>query len=559
MNPPVDDDATRQDSGPVDFGLVARQVLRALTEQGVPPVPPNYEVFFADVARQAGVPEPVIERLRTGQPDAVPHSCPDFEEQAARAVLPLVLRVVSTDAEQITPIRRLLRRVLKLLDAGRLEPDAERILDALRSAARRSHSGQRWFDPDDVLPVQALDAPTPPAAGCLPDDPAKRVLAMVLRLAIATGSTASPAHATLVEVQRHQEAEQLALEWDEVLEALHWAAGAVHAIAPEPAGVTADRELTPMDALATVEGAITTLLRLLAPAVRHRADLKESVERRIGTFERGGQHPDESREEIDILALQLGRYFSQGIPAHRQAVPDLVAGASRVLRTLDQRRAALAERIEDLATTHPGTDGQPADLADELAVLKESAVDLDGVSGELHHLIRSAFAQSVRAEQVVRPPAEPGHLDPLTGLPNRSGLQRWLDSVLTTPDGGMLPFSALLISLAEFRERYAGAGAVSLDEALSEAGRRLRDSVDAVDFVGRLGAAAFLVLMPCRPLQAAREAGQELLRAMGADPVPVDGSEVPLVADIGVAEHRPGDGIADTLRRAQRAVGGSSG
>ncbi len=87
-------------------------------------------------------------------------------------------------------------------------------------------------------------------------------------------------------------------------------------------------------------------------------------------------------------------------------------------------------------------------------------------------------------------------IEPLTELLNRRGLQQALSREiqnLARENGGA---ALLVIDLDDFKSINENLGHAVGDVVLKEIGRRLRASVRAVDYVGRLGGDEFMVILP---------------------------------------------------------------
>jgi diguanylate cyclase (GGDEF)-like protein len=146
--------------------------------------------------------------------------------------------------------------------------------------------------------------------------------------------------------------------------------------------------------------------------------------------------------------------------------------------------------------------------------------------------------------------------DALTGLPNRTHLQRGLAAALDEVAAGRTPGAAVMIlDLDEFKEVNDTLGHQHGDQLLVEVGARLTSAVGQAGTVVRLGGDEFAVLVPAtgdenRVLQI----GRRMLRAL-EQPISLDGLEVEIGASVGVAI-APGHATDATalLKRADLAM-----
>ena len=167
--------------------------------------------------------------------------------------------------------------------------------------------------------------------------------------------------------------------------------------------------------------------------------------------------------------------------------------------------------------------------------------------------IASLLAQvqaRIVAEEQLRYQAE--H-DDLTGLHNRRALIAHLSGRLAPGQPG--PVSALFLDLDRLKaiNDYLGHGAGdSFIRALAE---RLRDGMEATNFIARLGGDEFVVV-PASPMDtAAAESLSHRLQAILRERVAIGGEMLTRTASIGVALGVPGrDSTNDLLRRADQAV-----
>lgn len=101
--------------------------------------------------------------------------------------------------------------------------------------------------------------------------------------------------------------------------------------------------------------------------------------------------------------------------------------------------------------------------------------------------------------------------DSLTGLPNRSQLQRESLRILANASRNGSTLAVLFIDLDRFKRVNDTQGHAAGDEILSEIARRLQSQIQAGDVIGRLGGDEFLaILTECDVLKANHVAGRFL-------------------------------------------------
>ncbi len=146
------------------------------------------------------------------------------------------------------------------------------------------------------------------------------------------------------------------------------------------------------------------------------------------------------------------------------------------------------------------------------------------------------------------------HTDPLTGLPNRRGLQAALEAALqqSRPDR---PLAVYLVDLDGFKPVNDRLGHDAGDELLVLVGQRLHAQVRQTDVVGRLGGDEFVVLIGGLKGEAdAMALGWKMVDAFN-DPFVVAGKtcHVGLTVGFALAPH-DGHDAADLLKRADAAM-----
>ncbi len=109
--------------------------------------------------------------------------------------------------------------------------------------------------------------------------------------------------------------------------------------------------------------------------------------------------------------------------------------------------------------------------------------------------VQSAARQAALEHDALRSLA---HTDPLTGLPNRRGLQAALSAALPAARPGHL-LAVYMLDLDGFKPVNDQFGHDVGDELLVAVARRLRDSVRTSDLVSRLGGDEFVVMLPGLP------------------------------------------------------------
>jgi len=148
-------------------------------------------------------------------------------------------------------------------------------------------------------------------------------------------------------------------------------------------------------------------------------------------------------------------------------------------------------------------------------------------------------------------------LDDLTGLANRRRARELLLTEVTRLDRAVQPFSVALLDLDFFKrlnDRFGHAGGDQILRRFSEVARA---SVRSVDTVARWGGEEFLILMPEADVSHAFEAMERLRECIAVLSVTReqgDMGNMHFTFSAGVAGHRLGESVDDTIVRADRAL-----
>ncbi len=144
--------------------------------------------------------------------------------------------------------------------------------------------------------------------------------------------------------------------------------------------------------------------------------------------------------------------------------------------------------------------------------------------------------------------------DALTGLPNRSFLQRRFEQEAQMARESNIPAALLLLDLDRFKEVNDTLGHTVGDLLLQKIVQRLQNQLRPTDLIARLGGDEFAIVLPATDAAGAIYAARTLLSALDA-PTLVDDHAFSIGGSIGIAltpEH--GDDVTTLLRCADVAM-----
>ncbi|MEV4702863.1 bifunctional diguanylate cyclase/phosphodiesterase [Actinoplanes sp. NPDC049316] len=286
------------------------------------------------------------------------------------------------------------------------------------------------------------------------------------------------------------------------------------------------------------------------PARRRIPEVNRQVDEAMARMVAVDDSSDRQRSRVlKQQHLNLGpdiAYYLQQIDRHDQA------GARRTLKTVIEPSYAritsrlIAVQSERLAEA---TRNQAAARDFSRRLLAGSIVVF-----ALGLAVLNLFGWSVRAHR--RQMTALAAIDALTGLPNRVAFLAAAGLALPeTPDADGAkapPPTVLLVNLDGFRAVNDQLGHGIGDRLLIESGRRLTGAVREGDFVARLGADEFAVLL--RGRSDSDEALAARLTAAFDEPFALDDFTVDLEISIGAATAQPGDQVTTLLQHADIAL-----
>jgi diguanylate cyclase (GGDEF)-like protein len=202
-------------------------------------------------------------------------------------------------------------------------------------------------------------------------------------------------------------------------------------------------------------------------------------------------------------------------------------------------------RIAELSSVRIEWDGEPARLLTLRDVTQRRRTEASLV----------ILADQLRTANVhLRMLAD---IDPLTGLLNRRGLERILESEILPRVREGTDLVAIMVDCDEFKAVNDTYDHVAGDLALREIGERLRGALRPGDPLARVGGDEFLVLLPGARLDAALRVAGRIREAVACKPVPIAfrESEIALTVSLGVAPiPRDASHVDDIVRLADAGL-----
>jgi diguanylate cyclase (GGDEF)-like protein len=173
---------------------------------------------------------------------------------------------------------------------------------------------------------------------------------------------------------------------------------------------------------------------------------------------------------------------------------------------------------------------------------------------ELETLL-AALVYPLRNALLYREAVNAAQTDPLTGLQNRTALERLLPGELAALRRGQQRLALLVVDLDHFKSINDTHGHSAGDRALQAAARCLGNATRESDMLFRFGGEEFVTLLRGAGLREARQAGERIRTILRDCPgIRSVAPGLTLTASIGAAAALPTDTPAELFDRADRAM-----
>jgi diguanylate cyclase (GGDEF)-like protein len=151
--------------------------------------------------------------------------------------------------------------------------------------------------------------------------------------------------------------------------------------------------------------------------------------------------------------------------------------------------------------------------------------------------------------------SEMAHIDPLTGLLNRRGLDKILNAEISRAKRHDHQLIALLIDCDDFKQINDSMGHSVGDVVLQHIARRLREALRPTDHIARIGGDEFLVLLPETGLSASMLVAERMRLVVCSTPLMHNPHSVNITLSIGATHVHPDTvSLEEILAQAHRPL-----
>lgn len=360
--------------------------------------------------------------------------------------------------------------------------------------------------------------------------------------------------------------------------------GALAADRPEQAGPWAEEDLSLLEVVATLVGALLGSLRLYGELEHKNRELEihlrelTVVSELTRILNRAKEPAEMARQMLRLLAqtleADLGFLFwfnfkagelrlvgSHGLGPRMQGDWELLPGVDHRLLDSMVGEDGPAVAGHGLRGLLPGLEG-PALL--RVISIRQRAVGLWGLgrrdlerpfaSGE-ERVLATADEQMTVALNSMRLRLV-ASTDYLTGLFTRAHFMEALEQEMRLARFLGHPLGLLLIDADHFKQINDHHGHQAGDQVLSSLGRALKASTRGGDLCARIGGEEFAVILPRSDLEAATAAAQKIRLQVAGQVTDYRGQALAITVSLGVAILEPGQALTrdELLRRADQAL-----
>lgn len=287
---------------------------------------------------------------------------------------------------------------------------------------------------------------------------------------------------------------------------------------------------------------------------------------------------DVAQFELPYLGYAVARLAALGIPPGFDPLPLLWAdvspfGEAVELRTLGEACLAIADGQQETALTRleeavgytramgaaevprlramalAAAGDHPAAHLAERTVMQVIARDADRLHGLFVEGV-SARLDHDELRRIVTRYADEAHTDPLTGLPNRRHLERYVDELAERGTYGAIGVA----DLDGFKTVNTVHGHLAGDQVLQRVAAILSRTLRTGDFLARYGGDEFVIVLPMTELDEATRLGDRLITAICADDWSTLVPGTPVTLTVGWAELNGRTGLVAAFRAADMVM-----
>lgn len=211
-------------------------------------------------------------------------------------------------------------------------------------------------------------------------------------------------------------------------------------------------------------------------------------------------------------------------------------------RQIEQAKtlAEIAPVLKEVVSATRNMANQSKTSGEELQIMRDRALQTDAELVKLHQELDRVSSQARH--------------DPLTGALNRKGLEEAVEREISSVRRKDTPLCMALLDIDNFKKLNDTMGHAAGDSALAHLAQVARESMRPQDTLARYGGEEFVILLPDTPLDKGIEAMTRLQRELTKKFFLSGVEKVLITFSAGVAQLAPDETGSDAIRRADKAM-----
>lgn len=262
----------------------------------------------------------------------------------------------------------------------------------------------------------------------------------------------------------------------------------------------------------------------------------EQINERLAWFHGQLQEASQGHAESQDEARQLDTDLREQVGGLHESVAE-VGDADGLKRLLESRLDGLLGSVDEHRRRREARE-------------EEVAERMRGLSERVASMEREAEAY----RDVLEEQRQKALLDPLTGLPNRAGLNERLQLLVAQREAHDTPAQVAIMDLDHFKSINDGYGHLAGDRVLKIVADQLRRQLREGDYLARFGGEEFVALFPDSAPEAAYEVLERMRQVIEACPFHFKGMRIVVTVSIGIAALRAREQAETALKRADQAL-----
>ncbi|QTN26607.1 diguanylate cyclase [Rhodoferax sp. AJA081-3] len=211
-------------------------------------------------------------------------------------------------------------------------------------------------------------------------------------------------------------------------------------------------------------------------------------------------------------------------------------------RQIEQAKtlAEIAPVLKEVVSATRNMASQSKTSGDELQIMRDRAIQTDAELVKLHQELDRVSTQARH--------------DPLTGALNRKGLEEAVEREISSVRRKETPLCMALLDIDNFKKLNDTMGHATGDIALAHLAKVARECMRPQDTLARYGGEEFVILLPDTPLDKGIEAMTRLQRELTKKFFLAGTEKMLITFSAGVAQLAPDETGSDAIRRADKAM-----